>query len=364
MPLPHYLLPLELPDTLGRAHIAKKWPCRPHTRSGARYSALPHCSRPLPTTSGHLKPPQRAQRDASTCETRQLVDPLLPHSLLPLLARAPWPPESSNKQAHTRAALTLPAPFLPSSGRRPPLQTPRTRPREPPWLAAMATASPAHELTMHHRPAIKGHPEPSLASVHSLFPQGPPRAACSSSCTFLLLLPPHGRRFSSLKFEQHRAHLPPFPPPKDSPWSGDHPHLLEPSQGCSNAESHKWPTTSPTTIKATVTSAPSGRRDLHHRMRRSALSSPIGGAPRETAGGAGYRRTSVGMRSASPLLPRAGGRGRPPRQLAGGRPISGRGDRAGPPVGLSGNGFGPIRLPRWVAPSRSAPSASPPPSRS
>ena len=101
-------------------------------------------------------------------------------------------------------------------------------------------------------------------------------------------------------------------------------------------------------------------REWHQQMRLSTLSSPIGGAPRETAGGAGYRRTSAGVRSASPAQPRVGGRGRPPRQLAGGPPVSGRGDRAGPPVGLSGNGFGPIRLPRWVVPFPSTPSASPP----
>ena len=193
---------------------------------------------------------------------------------------------------------------------------------------------------MHSHTDLNDHHEPLLWSPFALSnPQRPPRASRSSSRASLLLLPPHGRRFGLLKFEQCRAHLPPLPPHKDPPWSGEPPHLLEPSRGCSNAESHGWPTTSPATVKAAVTSAPSGGRDLHQRMRRSALSSPIGGAPRETAGGAGYRRTSAGVRSASPALPRAGGRGRPPRQLAGGPPVSGRGDRAGPPVGLSGNGF-------------------------
>src|SRR3954466_14505609 len=54
--------PQALPDISGRAHIAKKMACRPFARSGARYSALPHWSRPLPTASGHLGPPQRVSR--------------------------------------------------------------------------------------------------------------------------------------------------------------------------------------------------------------------------------------------------------------------------------------------------------------
>src|SRR3954463_15470504 len=101
-PLLYYSLALL--DRFGRAHFAKKMACRPYGRSGARYSALPHCSRPLPTTSGHLGSPPHASRCSSTSATRQLVGPLLFPSPLPLLTHAPWPPECTSEHAHTRDA--------------------------------------------------------------------------------------------------------------------------------------------------------------------------------------------------------------------------------------------------------------------
>src|SRR4051812_22421937 len=81
-------------------------PRRPNARSGARYSAPPHCSRPLPAASSHLGPPQRARRGASTSATRHAAGPLL---LLPPLAPVRTRhgrPERSNERAHTRASLT------------------------------------------------------------------------------------------------------------------------------------------------------------------------------------------------------------------------------------------------------------------
>ena len=59
---PFLSTPQILLDMQGRAHKHRKWPGQPYGRSGARYSALPHCSRPLPTASGHLGPPQRVSR--------------------------------------------------------------------------------------------------------------------------------------------------------------------------------------------------------------------------------------------------------------------------------------------------------------
>ena len=100
---------LELPDMLSRAHFAKKMACRPFARSGARYSALPHCSRPLPSTSGHLEPPQRARRCSSVSSTRQPVVPLL---LLP-------PPAPARTRASRPSApvstLTRVVPLAPCS---------------------------------------------------------------------------------------------------------------------------------------------------------------------------------------------------------------------------------------------------------
>src|SRR3954466_6002372 len=60
-------------------------PWQPFGRSGARYSAPTHCSRPLPATSGHLGSPPRVPRGASTFVTRHAAGPLL---LLPPLAPA------------------------------------------------------------------------------------------------------------------------------------------------------------------------------------------------------------------------------------------------------------------------------------
>ena len=193
---------------------------------------------------------------------------------------------------------------------------------------------------MHHRPAIKGHPR-ALSGLGSLplppsdlleQPAPPPTPSFSSyhrTAAASARSNSSNTELTSLPFLRTKAPHGPANLPTSSNRRGD-------ARTPRATDGRRPP---PATVKAAVTSAPSGGRDLHQRMRRSALSSPIGRAPRETAGGAGYRRTSASVRSASPALPRAGGRGRPPRQLAGGPPVSGRGDRAGPPVGLSGNGF-------------------------
>ena len=65
--------------------LHRKWPCRPLGLSRALYSALPHCSRPLPSTSGHLGSSPHASRCSSTSAARQASVPLL---LLPPAALA------------------------------------------------------------------------------------------------------------------------------------------------------------------------------------------------------------------------------------------------------------------------------------
>src|SRR3954466_12159288 len=60
-------------------------PWQPYAHSGACYRAIPHCSRPLPATYGHLGSPPRVPRGASTSGTRHAAGPLL---LLPPLAPA------------------------------------------------------------------------------------------------------------------------------------------------------------------------------------------------------------------------------------------------------------------------------------
>src|SRR4051812_22605064 len=127
-------------------------PCRPYGRSGARYSALPHCSRPLPTTSGHLGSPPHASRCSSTSSTRQLVGPLLFPSPLPLLTHAPWPPERTSEHAHTRDAPDPPALSLLSPGSGPNPGTPQTHHDELPWPVATSSSSSAHGLAMHLAP--------------------------------------------------------------------------------------------------------------------------------------------------------------------------------------------------------------------
>ena len=65
-PQSHCLLP-PLPPGHGwtqqdTARIAQAQPCRPKTCSGARYSVLPHCSRPQSAASDHLGQRERVPR--------------------------------------------------------------------------------------------------------------------------------------------------------------------------------------------------------------------------------------------------------------------------------------------------------------
>ena len=147
-PLPHLL------DTNGHAHYAYKMACRPFACSGARYSALPHCSCPLPTASGHLGPPQRARRDASTSATRQLVGPLL---LLPPLASARTRAGRPSAPVSTLTRAVPWPPYFPSllSPRpRPTPRAPQTCPRAPPWPPTTARSSPVHEPQCTSPPSI------------------------------------------------------------------------------------------------------------------------------------------------------------------------------------------------------------------
>ena len=100
--LPHLL------DTNGRAHCAYKMACRPFACSGACYNALPHCSRRLPSTSGHLGPPPHASRCSSALAARQASVPLLlllPAALARTRAGRPRAPMSGL----TRAASLTPS---------------------------------------------------------------------------------------------------------------------------------------------------------------------------------------------------------------------------------------------------------------
>src|SRR4051812_29246610 len=79
-------------------------PWQPKACSGARYSALPHCSRPLPSASGHLGPPPRVPRSRLGVRDTLRGRPPPPYPSSCLLSHAHRPPERSSEHAHTRDA--------------------------------------------------------------------------------------------------------------------------------------------------------------------------------------------------------------------------------------------------------------------
>ena len=132
----------------------------------------------LPSTLGAGNVSSKA---ASVCMTRYAVGPLLLLSPLSPSLRARALPASANGCPRPWRLLT-PSLYLSQRSRRP--GTPQTHPHEPPWLAAMATASRAHGPAVHLAP----------------FYLRPPRASSPLLC---LSLPPRG----------HLDQLTPLPAP-------------------------------------------------------------------------------------------------------------------------------------------------------
>ena len=95
-------------DTVAAPRARETRPCRPFWRSGARYSALPHCSLLQSAAPDHLELPPRASRCASTSTTRPGSVPLLLLPPVAALARAPAARELQSSASHARCSGSFP----------------------------------------------------------------------------------------------------------------------------------------------------------------------------------------------------------------------------------------------------------------
>ena len=160
--------------------LCQKMACRPFARSGARYSALPHCSRPLPTASGHLGPPQRVSRgrlgvwDTASCRPLLNLSPLSSMELA-RLRRRPRPRCTTAPLFRGPPELSygfFPLSLFPSNL---PDKTPLPLAPSCPSMAAMVAVGP------HPAPGNQGLPSSPLttrgsAAGHGILPAPSPPA--------------------------------------------------------------------------------------------------------------------------------------------------------------------------------------------